>query len=727
MDARAYQPDAKEDAFVSRLNDLLRQLRMENPALADDLQREFDALADRRSFGLNFERHVPEAVELPGRRVRKGDTVRVLPARGDTRTADNDRLWRVAGVVTDAGVRRATLVSLDDAEEDTLVAVADLVVVAEFRDPIYPGLVSTGTVERGGDKPFHTVINAENFHALQTLLFTHRGKVDCIYIDPPYNTGAKDWKYNNDYVEGDDLYRHSKWLAFMERRLRLAKELLNPNDAVLIITIDEKEYLRLGLLLEQVFPESEKVQMISSVTNPKGVVRGTEFARVNEYIFVVMLGDIGILPEYGEDGGEPVPVNWQPLRRSDIDSARHGSTFRPNQFYPIFVNGETGVIEAIGEPLGRDVARSSVPNRPGCDTVFPVRPDGTEIVWGVSDTTLRRLHEKGFVTSGNRSADKPQQWSIGYFTSGRVRDVETGRARIIGRRPDGSVVAVYESASGRGKMPTNQWQKPSHNAQHYGTILLQSLLPNRRFPFPKSLYAVEDVLRYFVADKPDATVVDFFSGSGTTAQGVMRLNKQDDARRRSICVTNNEVAVDEQKALRDMGLRPGDIEWEQWGICEHITKPRLAAAITGKTPDGEPIKGDYKFTDEFPMADGFEENVEFFTLTYEAPLRVASHREFTRIAPLLWLRAGARGRRIDDISKGWDVADVYGVIADLDQSEAFLKAIAENDDVAMAFIVTDEDRLFESLVAALPDHVEPVRLYEAYLRNFEIEAGRGAR
>jgi adenine-specific DNA-methyltransferase len=83
-------------------------------------------------------------------------------------------------------------------------------------------------VERGGDKPFHTVINAENFHALKTLTFTHRGKVDAIYIDPPYNTGAKDWKYNNDYVEGDDLYRHSKWLAFMERRLLLAKELLNP-------------------------------------------------------------------------------------------------------------------------------------------------------------------------------------------------------------------------------------------------------------------------------------------------------------------------------------------------------------------------------------------------------------------------------------------------------------------------------------------------------------------
>ena len=107
-------------------------------------------------------------------------------------------------------------------------AIDDLVVVAEFRDPIFPGLVSTGKVARGGDRPFHTEINAENFHALQVLLYTHEGKVDAIYIDPPYNTGARDWKYNNDYVEAEDAYRHSKWLAFMERRLRTARPLFEP-------------------------------------------------------------------------------------------------------------------------------------------------------------------------------------------------------------------------------------------------------------------------------------------------------------------------------------------------------------------------------------------------------------------------------------------------------------------------------------------------------------------
>ena len=219
--------------MLAHIHELLRQLRASSPAnaaFADDMEREVDALSNRRAFGLNFERHTPEEVELPGRPVRTGDKVHVLPPRGTLPTAANSRLWRVTSIEGKGNDRVASLemYPVDDLAETASAALADLVVVAEFRDPIYPGLVSTGKVERGGDKPFHSVVNAENFHALQTLLFTHRGNVDAIYIDPPYNTGARDWKYSNHYVESDDLYRHSKWLAFMERRLLLAKELLNP-------------------------------------------------------------------------------------------------------------------------------------------------------------------------------------------------------------------------------------------------------------------------------------------------------------------------------------------------------------------------------------------------------------------------------------------------------------------------------------------------------------------
>ena len=139
------------------------------------------------------------------------------------------------------------------------------------------------------------VINAENYHALEMLTYTHRHSVDAIYIDPPYNTGAKDWKYNNNYVEGDDDYRHSKWLAFMERRLEIAKELLNPEHSVLIVTIDEKEYLRLGLLLEQTFPEA-RIQMVSVAINPSGQKREGAFRRSDEYVFLVSFGVVQPTP-----------------------------------------------------------------------------------------------------------------------------------------------------------------------------------------------------------------------------------------------------------------------------------------------------------------------------------------------------------------------------------------------------------------------------------------------
>jgi adenine-specific DNA-methyltransferase len=205
---------------VSRLTDLIAQAKAKDAELGRELEREFKVLSARRSFGLNFERHRPESVELPGRPIRKGDKARVLPPRGSTARGDQ-RLWKVLGFERDNGARMARLELLGVAEpETTSVVVEDLVVVAEFRDYIYPGLISTGRVDRGGGKPFHTVINGENFHVLEALTYTHRGKIDAIYIDPPYNSGATDWKYNNDYVAADDLYRHSKWLAMMERRLR---------------------------------------------------------------------------------------------------------------------------------------------------------------------------------------------------------------------------------------------------------------------------------------------------------------------------------------------------------------------------------------------------------------------------------------------------------------------------------------------------------------------------
>lgn len=723
---------------MSRLTDLIARAKAKDPALGDELDREFRALASRRAFGLNFERHKPESVELPGRPVRRGDKVHVLPPRGST-TKGDQRLWRVLRLEGTGKARVAHLSLVDAAEpENAEVPAADLVVVAEFRDYIYPGLVSTGKVMRGGDKPFHTIINGENFHALEALTYTHRGKIDAIYIDPPYNTGASDWKYNNNYVEKDDLYRHSKWLAMMERRLTVARELLNPSDSVLIVTIDEKEYLRLGLLLEQVFPEA-RLRMISTQINPKGVGVSEGFKRVDEYIFIARFGSQDVTPttsptlgsrpidtaekepeDTQEESAPRIGLDWQTARRRDLQSVRRT---RPAQFYPIYVNEATGLIEAVGDPIPHEQDRLDVEPRPGCIAVFPVREDGTEMNWSVTGPTFIERWKKGYARAGRAQPGRPQPYIIQYLKSGPIGDIQEGRAVVEGYNPDGSVIAYYDEPGA--KAPPTQWNLRSHNAEHYGTKTVRALLPGRKFPFPKSLYAVEDVLRLFILGKPEAKILDFFSGSGTTAHAVMRLNRQDSGRRQCISVTNNEVAADEQATLRSANLRPGDADWEKWGICDYITKPRIAAAITGKTPDGKDIVGEYKFTDEFPMSEGFEENAEFFTLTYEAPVAVSHNLAFQRVAPLLWMRAGSEGRRIDHLpEQGWEVADTYGLLVDLDRASEFCAAALAAGGLRVSYIVTDDDRRFQAVAQTLPDSIEPVRLYESYLANFRFAVGR---
>lgn len=712
---------------MSRLTELLRQARKADKQLGDDLEKEFAALLKRRTFGLVFEPHQPEAVELPSRAVRRGDKVRVLPPRGETKAGDQ-RLWRVEKFERVDGQRVAHLLEIEADEPETqAVLTDDLVVVAEFDDRIYPGLVETGRVERGGpDKPFHTVINAENYHALEMLTYTHRGKVDAIYIDPPYNTGARDWKYNNNYVEGDDDYRHSKWLAFMERRLEVARELLNPEDSVLIVTIDEKEYLRLGMLLEQTFPEA-RIQMVSSVINPSGVSRGREFARSDEYIYFAMLGKAGPgkwvhnMLDPTRDKKKAGTI-WRSLQRAGTNALRQD---RPNLFYPVWVDPESETIHSVGEPIPLSGDRETVPApSDGLVPVWPIRSSGEEGNWQNSHITLRRRLAEGTARLGSKG--KTGTWAINYLREAELARIESGQLVIKGRDEAGALVVEWGDTAGASSFgPASVWNTPSHNAGDGGSNVLRAFIPRRKFPFPKSLYAVEDALRFFVKDKPEATILDFFSGSGTTAHAVMRLNKQDGGRRRCISVTNNEVSADEQRKLRKQGLRPGDPDWEALGICDYVTKPRIEAAITGKTPEGEPVKGDYKFTDEFPMSDGFEENAAFFTLTYEAPLSVRHNRAFARIAPMLWMRAGSQGRIIEDLGEdGWDVAETYGVLENLDQAGDFVARAAEEESVRTAFIVTDDDSAFQMVCRDLPSQVLPVRLYESYLQNFMLRGGR---
>ena len=687
--------------------------RIDDDDLRDSLQREVDRLRDTKDLGLVFERHLPERVRLLSYPIKRGVEVQ-------DRRSESEETWVVASVKS--GV--ATLVGEDGSE--TKRTTDELVVIRGFGDPIYPGLTSLGKLKRGGDKPFHAVIKGENFYVLETLLYAHEGQVDCIYIDPPYNSGAKDWKYNNDYVDSEDAYRHSKWLSFMEKRLYLAKRLLNPEQSILIVTIDEKEYLRLGLLLEQVFTGC-LIEMVTSVISAKGVVRVGQFSRVEEYLFIVHLGDAPVEPVSRNmlDVKEPVAegsesVQWLGLRRREPSAKREA---RPNQFYPVFVKVKDGSLHSIGAPLADGIDRTTVACPKGTVPQWPLTPSGDERLWGLTPETARAYAEKGFLRVRSWNPSKGTV-AVQYLPGGTVAAIESGEVETLGYEADGSVIAQL-STSTKTTPPKRVWHMPSHNAETGGTNLISKLLPGRRFPYPKSLYAAEDVLRFFVADKPDALIIDFFGGSGTTAHAVARLNRQYPGRRRSIVVTNNEVSDDEAKALREAGHYPGQPEWEALGIFEHITRPRVTAAVTGKTPDGSPVAGDYKFVDEYPMSDGLKENVEFFELAYLDKDTVARGKAFEAIAPVLWLRFGAGGSVIGKQVKGYaaPASAKYAVLFDINKWQGFVEAIRERSDLASVCIVTDSTAQFQQVVAELPEGVAATMLYEDYLRNFEINTG----
>ena len=706
--------------------------RVQDPALRADLRAHIARLKAKRTFGLVYESHLPERVHLPEHPILPGASV-VHRDEAESSTYQVGRVRAGKATIRKSRDPDGSPLSEDDLAEivDEVVDVDALVVITDFGQSVYPGLRRVGSIERGGDKPFQVAIKGENHHVLEALSFSHTHKVDCIYIDPPYNTGDSDWKYDNNYVDKSDSYRHSKWLAFMERRLKLAKQLLNPEASVLIVTIDEKEVHRLGLLLEQVFPDA-RAQMVTIVINAPGQTRKQELARVEEYAFFLFFGAAEPCPA-GDDllneqpSRNPRTVRWESLLRSGTNSRRGD---RPALFYPVFIDPTEPRIVEIGDPKTLDTERTSWTVPTGAVAIWPLKSDGTEGNWRASPGYLRQLHAQGMVRLGEYRFDEGRG-TIWYLGKAAVRGIEAGVIQVTGRDSQNAVAVQYagEALSSRRTTVKTVWNRPSHHAGWHGSALVRALLPGHSFPFPKALYAVEDAIRLAVGDKPDALVLDFFAGSGTTTHAVARLNRQDGGRRQSIVVTNNEVSADEATELRKQGIRPGDLKWETLGIFDHITRPRITAAMTGKTPRGTAVKGEYKFSDTFPMAEGFDENVEFIELSYLDPSDVELDRAFDGVAPLLWLRAGARGPVLDLAKctddggnrKSYAWSPVYGILFDPDSWRRF---VAELPDAATAvFVVTDSQTTFAGVSAELPSRLDVVRLYENYLSIFRPNQG----
>lgn len=699
---------------MAALNELIQ--KVENPELRAQLQAAADKLAKQKKFGLVFEEHLPECTPLYDIPVRKGAKVSV-------RNGKANETYTVLKIENDI----ATCLPRNS-KEAVKFSIDELIMTAELGDPIYPCLQSLGEVCNAPDSElWHTLIEADNYHALQLLEYLYAGKVDCIYIDPPYNTGAKDWKYNNDYVDSNDQYRHSKWLSMMQKRLEIAKRLLNPNDSVLIVTIDEKEYLHLGCLLEEMFPAA-RMQMISSVINPKGTARSNEFSRVDEYIYFVMIGEYQ-LSRTGNDMltqnvSDESNVRWRGFPRTGRKGLR---PVNPGSWYPIYFNCTDDSFHSIGEAV---YAGEVIPPAPeGTYAIWPPVRNGEEYSWAMVPATFRKLYEIGAIRFGKPQKGKGS--SISYLTNNQLKEIENGTIMVTGRDTNGALLVAYSEAS-KTTAPKTQWNMTTHEAGTYGTNIIGSIIPGRRFSFPKSLYAIHDAIRFFVANKPNALIVDFFAGSGTTLHAVNLLNAEDGGHRHCIMVTNNEISAEERKDFEARGIRQGDAEWEARGIARYVTWPRTVCSIEGHDVNGKPLEGNYITTGEkeLPMADGFKANAAFFKLGFLDKTKVSLGMQFKELLSTLWMKAGAIGRCpvIDE-----SVPDMLilpenrmAILNDENRFGEFAEQLAQHPEIEVVYLVTDYESSFVAMTQELKGKTT-YQLYRDYLDNFRINAGRNSR
>jgi adenine-specific DNA-methyltransferase len=327
------------------------------------------------------------------------------------------------------------------------------------------------------------IVKGNNLLALHTLKTQFRGKVDLIYIDPPYNppSNANTFCYNNNF-------NHSSWLTFLRNRLEIAKNLLTINGA-LIIAIDDNEHVYLGVLLDEIFPNHE-THCITIVHNPRGV-QGTNFSYTHEYAYFVIPKGIKTINnrKISEEN-----IDWSNLRNWGGESLREDAK---NCFYPITINPDTLEIIDFGEVCPDDYHPGSANiNRDNLIEVYPIDKKNAERKWRYARQSVEEI--KHLLRAKKK---------------GGIWDIEIGKD-----------FGVYKSV----------WIDTRYDANEYGTKIVKELVPDCNFDFPKSLYNVYDCLYAVVANKKDAIILDFFAGSGTTAHAVLELNKEDGGDRRFI-------------------------------------------------------------------------------------------------------------------------------------------------------------------------------------------------
>lgn len=413
-------------------------------------------------------------------------------------------------------------------------------------------------------KPTHILIEGDNYHALTCLNYTHHGKVDVIYIDPPYNTGSdgftyKDQRFLDKYPDGVKLpanhpLRHSAWLSFMQKRLKLAKELLSER-GVIFISIDDNEMPNLKLLSDSIFGESNCIGVLPTIMNLKGNQDQFGFAGTHEYTIVYAksksLCTVGQL-DIDEEGLE----NWiedeigyykkgATLKRTGADAPREK---RPYGYFPILIKNDTLEVSTITEDEYQMIYCPS-------NALFD-----DEYVSQLVD----RYSAQGFSVLLPSIDGIQTSWRWGY------RTVKSDSHEIIVTGQYGNFSLYKKQRPELGDIPTKKPKSVLYKAQYSsgnGTAQLKALSLWNLFNNPKPIDLIMDLLK--IGGSKEITILDFFAGSGTTMHSTMQLNAEDGGHRQCILININEN-----------------------NICRDVTYERNKRVIEGYvTPKGLDVKG----------------------------------------------------------------------------------------------------------------------------------------
>ncbi len=392
-------------------------------------------------------------------------------------------------------------------------------------------------IDNGGEMNF--LIEGDNLAALKLLEKTHKGKIDVIYIDPPYNTGAKNWKYNNDYVDGNDTFKHSKFISFIQSRLQIAKKLLS-NKGIIVLTIDDYEIENITLLMNEIFGEENRLGTVVIKNNPQGrsTVNGFQISHEYGLFYGGKEAKIGRLARNKEqlarynETDEYGPFEWRNFR------AQY-STESPKMVYPIFVKKDLSDFRIPLLKWDEKNKKYFLLEQPMNDEIIslPIDETGRQRTW---------------------------KWSIETAIKEKSKNLGVRKDRL------GNPTVYYKGRMKSEKMqPYTFWDKPEYSASTFGANILADIIGKKKFDYPKSIYAVIDSIRV-ASEELSSTILDFFAGSGTTGHAVLKLNAEDGGKRKFILCTNNEN-----------------------NICRDVTYERLKTVITGKRKDGSDYNEHY--------------------------------------------------------------------------------------------------------------------------------------